>query len=100
MTRVIKIKLNFMQNKSVCLVGIRVQSVFLATKHIILTNREHLSIVELLVAGKMPPLSSQRLRRRSSKALRELVMELAEERRSESAPEVETAASMSKSISQ
>ena len=49
----------------------------------------------------MPPLSSKCLRQRSSnKALRELVMELAEERRSKSKPTAETASSMSKRISQ
>ena len=49
----------------------------------------------------MPPLSSKRLRQHSSnKALRELVMELAEERRSRSKSTAETAFSMSKRISQ
>ncbi|XP_057543963.1 uncharacterized protein LOC130823359 [Amaranthus tricolor] len=49
----------------------------------------------------MPPLSSKRLRQRSSnKALRELVMELAEERRSKSKPTAEIASSISKRISQ
>ena len=49
----------------------------------------------------MPPLFSKRLRQCSSnKALRELVMELAEERRSKSKPTAETTSSMSKRISQ
>ena len=49
----------------------------------------------------MPPLSSKRLRQRSfNKVLRELVMELVEERRSKSKPTAETASSMSKRISQ
>ena len=49
----------------------------------------------------MPPLSSKRLRQCSSnKALCEMVIELAEEKRSKSKPTVKTASSMSKRISQ
>ena len=49
----------------------------------------------------MPPLSSKRLRQHSSnKALRELVMELAKERRLKTKSTIETTSSVSKRISQ